>query len=273
MKLALVASLAILGCGNDSQVGSDADQGADSSGTADAPLTTTDVTANITTDTTWSGLVHVKADIAVAAGVTLTVMPHTRIQVAAGDSINVLGTVNVNGVKGGEVYIESLVAADNWDAWLVSSGTLNMTYVIQSGGGITVSGTGKVMARDSHYWQVTHDLLVVSGGTVDMQYSWIGVADGQPNYTHCDMHFEGGSITMSHSNVSASLYGVMLYTGNTVDFTYDNWFSNSVDLDILPAPLPHADISNSWFKKGNPTNATLTKNNMATSMVADAGPR
>jgi hypothetical protein len=278
MKTALVAaSLAILGCGNDVQpAGADADQGTvDTAPPADAPETVTDVMADVTTDTTWSGLVRVKSSISIVGGVTLTVLPHTRIQIAAGDVINVAGTVNINGVKGGVVTIENLVANENWNAFTVSTGTLAMNYVVQTGGGFGISGSGHLSVRDSQFSHVTHDLLVVSAGTVDMQYSWIGVADGQPDTTHCDMHFEGGSptITVSHSNISTSAYGVMLYAGTGVDFTYNNWFGNSADISETSGPPVTADLSNGWFKSGNPNLSGLTKNNMATAQVTTSGPR
>src|SRR5689334_21030688 len=109
MKRAALIALVVFGaCGSDAQpAGEDAAGGVDTV-PADAPDSITDVSANITTDTTWSGLVRIHTDITIATGVTLTVQPGTRIQVAAGDSITVAGTATLAGVKGGVVTIESL---------------------------------------------------------------------------------------------------------------------------------------------------------------------
>jgi hypothetical protein len=55
------------------------------------------------------------------------------------------------------------------------------------------------------------------------------------------------------------------------DFTYDNWFSNGVDVDATPGVS--GDFSFSWFEKGPPSGVGITANNMAGARIADAGPR
>jgi hypothetical protein len=246
-----------------------------SGATADAfiPETVTDVSTDVTADTTWTGLVKVHGSIKVAAGVTLTIEAGTVVQLDTNVGITVNGTVNANGIKGKLVHIQPAPGTHYWSAWsLPTGGKLSLTYVVSTGGGVTVSG-GSVTARDSELSNVTHDLLVVSNGTVDFQYSWIGMPQGQTDTTHCDMHFEGGNpqITVSHSNLSTATYGVMFYAGQNADFTSNNWFSNGKDMDKFPAAS--GDISGGYFAGGNPTSSGLTANAMATSMVADAGPR
>ena len=235
--------------------------------------TTMEVSADVTTDTTWSGLVKVHSSIEVAAGVTLTIAPSTVIQLDQNLSITVKGTVLANGVKGGTIGMQPAPGFQYWNAWQVpTGGTINFNYVTSKGGGITVSG-GTAIARDSQLSNVSHDLLVVSAGTVDFQYSWIGVTPGSTDTTHCDLHFEGNpTLTFSHSNLSTASYGIMFYGGQNADFTYDNWFSNSLNMDKSGGSTT-ADISNSYFEGAVPTGSGLTKNNMQTSMVADAGPR
>jgi hypothetical protein len=254
----------------------DGTTGDDGSGSPDAtiPTMTTDVNADVTSDTTWTGLVKVHKAIAIAAGVTLTVDPGTVIQMDPTAGFTVLGTVNVNGAKGNVVTIGPGTASRFWGDWNMASGAVNMTYVESKGGGFSVSGTAKLMIRDSEFSQHTHDLLVIGGGEVDMQYSWIGVPEGQTDTTHCDIHVEGGNpmVTVSHSNLSTSVYGIMFYTGQGVNLTYDNWFSNSTtNMDKTSGTT--GDVSFGWFKGGNPSFANLTENSMATGMVADAGPR
>jgi hypothetical protein len=218
--------------------------------------------------------VKIHNDITIAAGVTLTVQPHTRIQVAAGVTITIAGTMTIAGVKGGLVTVQNLVAADNWNAFFLSTGTLNMSYARVTGGGISVTNVAHVTVRDSQLSTVTHDLVVVSGGVVDVQYSWIGLDHGQVDTTHCDMHFEGGgpTLTVSHSNISTSAYGVMFYTGQNVDFRYNNWWGNGADIATTVTPVT-GDVSFGWFEAGTPTYAGLTKTSMASAQVADAGPR
>lgn len=238
------------------------------------PATTTDVTSDVTTDTTWTGLIRVHAHINVPAGVTLTVAAGSTIQFDGTAGVSIAGTVNVNGAKGNVVTIQPASGGHYWSAWGLgpATGLLNMTYVVSKGGGFSI-GNGKLIARDSEFSNVNGDLLVASSGTIDMQYSWIGLAEGMPDTTHCDMHFESGTptVTVSHSNISTSSYGLMFYAGQSLDLTYNNWFGNSIDID--PRTGTSGDVSGGYFKKGNPTSATLTKMNMATAMLTDAGPR
>src|SRR5262249_52295095 len=96
--------------------------------------------------------------------------------------------------------------------------------------------------------------------------------------THCDMHFggSGATITVNHSNISTSSYGLMLYGGNNVDLTYNNWFSNPIQIDTM-GPVS-GDISYGWFDKGAPTanaGGMLTYTNPAASRLPAtmAGPQ
>lgn len=242
---------------------------------ATLPAMTTDVNSDVTANTTWSGLVKIHAAITVASGVTLTVDPGTVIQLDASAGITVNGTVMINGAKGNVVTIGPATGNKYWRSWTVTTGTLNMSYVEQTGGAFSISGTGKVIARDSEFSNAgsSVDMFVASGGTLDLQYSWLGEPEGTTDTTHCNMHFQGStftSLTISHSNVSTAAFGIMLYGGD-VDLTYNNWFGNSTDVDRQLTGK--GDLSNGYFKKGNPTSASLTTNNMATAMVADAGPR
>jgi hypothetical protein len=266
-----VAGLAFAACKKaDTNTGDDDTQaGADAS----TQQMTTDVTTDVTTNTTWSGLVRVHSPINVVAGVTLDVAAGSTIQFDGSAGITVAGTVNVNGAKGSVVTIQPAPGGHYWRSWGLATGTLNMTYVVSKGGGFSITNTGTLTARDSEFSNVNGDLLVASGGTIDVQYSWIGLPEGMVDSTHCDIHFEGGNpiVTVSHSNISTSSYAIMFYAGTNVDMTYNNWFANSIDVDKHGATS--GDVSNGYFKKGNPTATGLTLTNMATAMVADAGPR
>jgi hypothetical protein len=222
-------------------------------------------------------LIKVHTAIKVATGVTLTVDPGSVIQLDPAAGITVNGTVMINGAKGNVVTIGPTTGNHYWRQWTVTTGTLNMSYVQQTGGAFSIGGTGTVMARDSEFSNAgayPTDLLVASGGTIDMQYSWLGVPEGQTDITHCDMHFEGSAplnLTITHTNVSTASVAIMLYAGNVV-LTNNNWFGNIADIDRQATGK--GDVSGGYFKKGNPTaSASLTVNNMATAMVTDAGPR
>jgi hypothetical protein len=143
----------------------------------------------------------------------------------------------------------------------------------QTGGGIHLSGTGKATLVDttmSH--MASGDFLTMGGGTLDMQYSWIGVEAGMSDTTHCDMHFDAArSIKVTHSNISTSAFGIMFYGGTAADFTYDNWFGNQTTVDKFPGVS--GDFSFSYFDKGAPSGTGITAANLSTTRLTDAGPR
>jgi hypothetical protein len=232
---------------------------------------------HITSNTTWTGTQDVTRPITVDPGVTLTIAPGTTVRLASGTVITVEGIIDVQGTKASPVHLSPATAGDHYSFAIPASGTLKMVYGIQTGGEILVNG-GKITATDTRMSQASHDLLVVGAGTVDVSYSSIGIEPGAgTDTTHCDMHFgaTGGSlIKVTHSNISTSLYGIMLYGGPGVDLTYDNWFSNQTDIDTLPGA--GADISYGWFAEGAPvagSGATLIYTNPAAGRLADAGPR
>ena len=267
-----LAMSALVGC-KKADNSNGADGGGDPVADAFIAQTTTDVSSDVTTDTTWSGLVKVHASITVAAGVTLTIAPRTVIQFDQNLGVTVNGTVIAKGIKGGTIGIQPAPGFQYWNTWQVpAGGTLNFSYVTSKGGGISVSG-GTAIARDSEFSNVTHDLLVVSAGTIDFAYSWIGVPTGQTDTTHCDMHFTGSpTIKVTHSNLSTAVYGVMFYGGQNADFTYNNWFSNLRNMDMLGGSTT-GDISHGYFTGTVPPGSGLTNNNMQAAMVTDAGPR
>jgi hypothetical protein len=79
------------------------------------------------------------------------------------------------------------------------------------------------------------------------------------------MHFNPGGnvIKVTHSNISTSSYGLMFYGGMNADFTYNNWFENTTDVDIQAGSPVSGNFSNGWFQKGAPTGQGITANNLA----------
>jgi hypothetical protein len=294
MKLAcaLAATITWMGCGIDTAApgsgGSDpgSDPGTDP-GTGPVPGDPGDGTGPITeasgrimANTTWMGTVHVIGTVTIDPGVTLTVAPGTTVDVTTsqGFSITVSGVLDIQGTKASKVVFRSATAGEYWsDVKVPRGGVMTATYLVQTGGGLDLASTGKATLVDTQLSHVGGDLLMMSAGVLDMTYSSIGLETGRDT-THCNMHVAGGAtIRASHSNISAASFGIMFYSGVNADFTYDNWFGNAADVVTQAGTLVNGDFSYSYFAKGNPsttgTNAGLIVTNMATSRVADAGPR
>jgi len=221
--------------------------------------------AHISTNTMWSGTMSVPGQLTIDKNVTLTIAAGTNVTFAPGASIVVNGTLDVQGKKGSVVNLSPATAGGHHNGLSIpDGGELKMTYGVQVGGGIDVNG-GKVTISDTLMSQSSGDFLVVGTGNVDVSYSAIGLEPGAgTDTTHCDMHFGavGATIKVTHSNVSTSAYGIMLYGGTGVDLTYNNWFGNQIDVDTYPGA--GGDVSYGWFAKGAPvagSGATLIYTN------------
>ena len=280
--LALGLSLPLIAC----VVGSGTDTpepaagpGGGSSGGGSGGGTGTGSANHITTNTTWSNTVDVATTTTVDPGVILTIAAGTTVKFADTGALVVNGTVDVMGVKGQVVTLVPATAGGHFGATAVeATGVLNMDYAVQTGGGIRVDG-GKLKVTNTRMAQAEGDFLVAGDGTVDVSYSAIGLEPGAgTDTTHCDMHFgsSGASLKITHSNISTSSYGLMLYGGNNVDLTYNNWFNNPIQIDTTAGVS--ADISYGWFDKGAPSaggGATLTYTNPSANRlpVTMAGPQ
>ncbi len=233
----------------------------------------TSVSGHITANATWIDVVHVIGDVTIDAGVTLQVAAGTTVDIAAGAGITVLGTLDIQGVKTSKVAFRWANPGDNWYGIAIPGGSMTASYLIQVGGGTTISGTGKVTLVDTQMSHAGGDFLVMSGGTLNMMYSAIGLEPGQSDGTHCDMHVSGPvAIIASHSNFSTSSYGLMFYGGSNADFRYTNWFDNAIDIDRQGAAVT-GNFSGSYFARGAPSYVGFTMQDMATQRVADAGVR
>jgi len=278
--LTLIAMISI-GCGIDTAA---PDRGNDGTGGGSDPTGSgdpgtgpvTDVSGHITAPTAWSGTIHVTASVTIDAGATLTVMAGTTVDVAsnAGVGITVMGILDIRGTRAAKVTFQPINAGETWsDISVPRGGAMTASYLVQTGGGIAISSTGKVTLVDSQMSHAGGDFLTMSGGTLDMTYSAIGLELGQHDTTHCDMHVSGPvTIKASHSNFSTAVFGLMFYGGSNADFTYTNWFGNTTtDVDTQAAYPVTGNFSNSYFARGAPSNAGFTLNNLASARVADAG--
>ncbi|MCI0539867.1 MAG: Ig-like domain-containing protein, partial [Verrucomicrobiales bacterium] len=71
-----------------------------------APLVTT-VSGSLSTNTIWSGTVHVTQNVTVPAGVTLTIQPGTVVKVAQGQFLSVVGTLDARGTESQAIIFTS----------------------------------------------------------------------------------------------------------------------------------------------------------------------
>ncbi|HEY1555803.1 MAG TPA: hypothetical protein VGF94_13285 [Kofleriaceae bacterium] len=269
----VVIALALIGCGTDSAPpgGGGGGGGGDGGGGGGGAMM---VSGTISSDQTWTGSVDVSGALTIASGATVTVEAGTTI--ATGAAISVDGTLDIEGTSGMTVAIAPAGTATRWTGFYIKNGgTLTAHYMAELGGTIQLVDGATATITDStmsHAGAGT-DLVVLSGGTLDIEYSSIGVETGQTDNTHCDTHFNAAtSIKITHTNLSSSAYGSMFYAGSSVDWTYDNWFDNSIDVDITPGVT--GTFSNGWFKSGKvPSGSGIVADNMSATRVTDAGPR
>lgn len=275
--LTLIAMISV-GCGIDTAAPDPGDNGAGAGGMPIDPGPSdpgegtgpvTEVSGHITANTTWSSTIHATDLVTVNAGVTLTVAAGTTVDLSTG--LNVLGTLVLQGSRDSKVVFRP-AGSTGFNVSIPQGGMMTASYLVQTGGSLMISGTGKVTLVDTQLSHASGDLLVMSGGTLDMTYSAIGLEPGDKDTTHCDMHVSGPvSITAEHSNFATAAYGLMLYSASLADFRHTNWFGNAIDVAISP-PVA-ADFSYSFFAKGAPSQGGLTVNNMATMRLPDAGVR
>lgn len=221
---------------------------------------------------TLSGAVKLTGALTIDTGATVTVMPGTTIEVTTNTaSINVKGTLDVQGAKGNIVTLQPTNPADHWGGVTVS-GTYNLTYGKQVGGPIHTSTGSTTKIVDSEMNRAQGDFIVTSGGALDVQYSNLGLESGDT--THCNLHLGAASpLVFTHNNNAGAPYGLMFYAGGG-DFTHNNWITSSGQYAVEPGNSGTADFSGSYFSGGQPTGTTgLKYNNLAGARLTDVGPR
>lgn len=236
--------------------------------------TVTEVGGHITASTTWSDAIHVTAPVVVDPGVTLTIAAGATVDFPASAGLTVSGILDIQGTKDRRVTLRG-ETGDTWgDVIVPRDGVMTARYLVQIGGGLHISYTGRATIVDSHFSHAIGDLLILSSGALDMSYSEIGLPTGRDTM-HCDLHIGGvpSSVKITHSNISAASFGMMFYGGTNLDLTHNNWFGNANDIITQPGPPVTGDFSFSYFAKGAPTNPGVTAMSLATQKLADAGPR
>lgn len=238
------------GTGGDPGGGGDDDQGSGSGSGSGSQTSPNSITEN----TTWSGTFNLTANMTIEAGVTVTVEPGTVITAGPNGALNVKGTFDAQGTKAAPITIQAATAGASYGGISIATGGLaNLTYVVQTGGGVHLNG-GKAVIVDTYMSQAAGgDFLTMAGGELDMSYSQVGRNVGETDSTHCDMHFGGpmpNTIKVTNSNISTTSYGLMFYGGTNANFTNNNWFGNSID--VATQPGVQGDFTGSWFEDTPP---------------------
>jgi hypothetical protein len=240
------------------------------------------ITGLITADATWSGTVLIGLDrttTRIEPNVTITVAPGTLLQFKPGAGLDIRGSLRVQGTKDQKVRIESANGESTFGLIVGGAptpGTLELTYAVMTRGNIQTSVGSTATITDSKMYRAAGDLLIMTGGTVNMSYSQIGPDPGQTETTHCNIHTGGTSlINITRSNINGAPYGMMFYGGQNAILTNNNWYTNQIDLSTEPGVS--GDITGGWFEKGAPTiggGATITGlNALAAARLVDAGVR
>jgi hypothetical protein len=285
--LSLALSLPLVACvvgspggGPTGSPGSGSDPGSGSNpGSGSDPGGGSGVSGHITADTTWSGVTDITGNVTVDPGIKLTISPGATVNIASGVGITVLGTLDASGTTGNIITLQPAAGAAHFGAGeggiTVGDGTspavLTYSYVNQVGGGMLVEGAATANIMDTVMAGSPGDFFTTSlGATVVMKYSQLGLdmPTGNTDSTHCQTHFNGGALTMVHTNVFASQtpgssYGSMFYGGTGAKFMYDNWIATvATAVNVAPTTGASGDFSNGYFMGGTvPSMAGITYNN------------
>lgn len=276
--LILALSLPMVACVVGSEPGAPADDQPPGDDTGPGPGPGSGAVGHITANTTWMDAVTIDVATTIDPGITVTAMPGTTITIASGAGLTIQGILDLQGTSAGKVTIQSPTPADTHSGLNIpAGGELRMSYGVQTGGGIHLSGTGKATIVDSTLSNPgaknsRGDYLTMSGGALDISYSNIGLATGDG--THCNFHFggTGNTIKVDHVGVIGNDVGLMLYGGQGAILTNSNWTSLS---NIETQPGVTADLTGSYFMGGPPVagaGATFS-GTPETAARIDVGPR
>jgi hypothetical protein len=223
------------------------------------------ISGSITQSATWSGTVTFKGPATIESGVVITVSPGTTLAFVGSNSLTVKGTLDVQGTSASKVNIKP--QSGTYFGGISNSGTLKLAYAVQKGGGIYTQAGSTTTITDTQLSGVQGDFLVMGGGDLTMTYSQVGVPS---DTTHCQLHFGGGTATITKSNIVGAPYGFMFYGGSGT-FTNNNWFGNGENVSL--SSNGPGDFSGGFFEGVAPAGAMVTLNNRAAAKLTDAGVR
>lgn len=232
------------------------------------------LSGTISMDTTWSGNIKVGGALTIAAGVTVTAMAGTTVDFGQNGSLVVDGTLDLQGTAAAKVTFEPAPENTTGHYGTISlTGSMTSAFGILHGAGMVLADGSTFTATDSVMYGAEGDYLVMNGGTVNVTYSQLGAPTGATDTTHCNTHFNAATaITITHSNVNGSPYGMMYYSASNADLTYNNWYGNQTDIEPNATATGKADFG--YFEKGTPAGVPgITFLTLSATMLTDAGPR
>jgi hypothetical protein len=239
------------------------------SGSPAGPPAQSTLTGTVADGTTLTGVISMSGTVTVPSGATVTVAAGTIIEAAQGSHIDVAGTLSLAGEKGNTVQ---LIAANTGDFWngVTVTGTYEMHYGQQIGGGLFSQSGGSTTVIDSELSDNQGDFLVADGGAIDVEHTNLG---GSDTNSHCNIHINSvDTMTFTHSSIDGSVFGLMLYGGASLDFTANNWSGNSTDIE--PGASGTASFDGDYFASGLPAGVQGSSfANLSTSSLIDVGPR
>ncbi len=144
-------------------------------------------------------------------------------------------------------------------------------FVEIANGGLTVRTGGNLTVRDSYILTSQGDLIVANGGTLTIEYSEIG--DTLGSYDHCDLHINGGTISITRSNIIEGVYGMMLGGTDGAVFNYNNWMGNDTDISEVGTNTAVNAQHNYWANGAPALGAAYDVSLEEPAPITDAGPR
>jgi|GEM_PF-2169105 len=140
-------------------------------------------------------------------------------------------------------------------------------------GGVTVRTGATLEIVDSTLFSSTHDIIIVSGGNLIVDYSEIGGA--QASYEHCNFHIGAAdTVSVTNSNIISSIYGVMIGNSAGPVFRNNNFMENDPGQDVLDLGGSSAvDMSGNYWDQGAPELGPQFDTSGAVATPLAVGPR
>lgn len=222
------------------------------------PLPVTNITANITTTTTWSsGVFWVKNSVSVTSGDTLIILPGVIVKFAANAQLTVDGTIIANGTSANLIVFtsekdDSYGGDSNGDAGATLPARGNWDMVWLRGGGNNNSA-------------LSHCLFRFGGSTGNGN---VRVESSTPTITNL-------------TSTQSSYYGAFFYNGANASVSNSSFGSNSLDGILIQSASPtfyaisavnngrYGIYANSGSCRFTVRKSTFTGNSYG--IVADAG--
>jgi hypothetical protein len=141
---------------------------------------------------------------------------------------------------------------------------------------VYVRAGGDLTLTDSIMRSTTHDMIVMTAGSLAVDHCEIGSAGNSAasgTYEHCLYHVSADALTITNSTFLDGLYGMMIGNTNGAVINYNNFIDNDTDMDNLGGNS-NIDLRFNYWSAGVPTlPAAFDTSGASGTMVTGAGPR